>query len=297
MTQMAEARSWAGGSRSSMPTPTSPSSSATPTSGAHTALIQDILLRRPGSSWSTSHRNADGRALRRAGADRLLPTWTPRRGLRHLARRPGLNPLVGILAGADPVRRNLPRPARRRQRASSPRCASTATPRWCGLPVASPDMPAARAACGERGIIEGGRDYRRAPVLAYAAGGGWHALADDRRRSTRPKPTPASAPSPGPPPFDPGFSPSSIPAATCCHGGAGRQRHEMAALQAERDAEARFRVVFEQAVGIALSDPGSGRFTDANPRLCGDPSVRSADELAGLSPSSHPPGRHRRERR
>ena len=36
-------------------------------------------------------------------------------------------------------------------------------------PLSSPDLPAARAALGERGILAGGRDYRGVSVLAYTA--------------------------------------------------------------------------------------------------------------------------------
>jgi hypothetical protein len=48
-------------------------------------------------------------------------------------------------------------------------------------PLATPDLPAARAALGERGILSGGRDYRGVPVLAYAAaveGTPWLMLAE-----------------------------------------------------------------------------------------------------------------------
>ena len=61
-----------------------------------------------------------------------------------------------------------------------------------------------------------------------------------------------------------------------------RQRHELAALQAERAAEARFRVVFEQApLGIALLD---AILSDDPTALIGLPLIRTARLLraAGL---------------
>jgi PAS domain-containing protein len=148
-----------------------------------------------------------------------------------------------------------------------------------GLPVASPDMPAARAARGERGIIEGGRDYRRAPVLAYAAavaGTPWLMIAEiDEAEAYAGVRTIAWATT-----ILAGLGLTFVYSGGYLLWRRSRQRHELAALQAERAAEARFRVVFEQApLGIALLDPGSGRFTDANPRLC---------EILGRSPRSSP---------
>jgi PAS domain S-box-containing protein len=55
----------------------------------------------------------------------------------------------------------------------------------------------------------------------------------------------------------------------------GRQRQELAALQAQRAAEARFRVVFEQApLGVALLDSRSGRITEANLRFARSSAAR-----------------------
>ena len=69
-----------------------------------------------------------------------------------------------------------------------------------------------------------------------------------------------------------------------------RQHQELAALQAQRAAEARFRVIFEQApLGVALLDSRGSRITETNQRFS-DIVGRSPEELAGLDPMriTHP---------
>ena len=152
-----------------------------------------------------------------------------------------------------------------------------------------PDLPAARAAQGEQGILAGGRDYRGVPVLAYAAavsGTPWLMIAEIDE-------------------FEAYAGIRTMTWATTLVMGLGlllvysagyqlwrrsRQHQELAALQAQRAAEARFRVIFEQApLGVALLDSHSGHITEANPRYA-EIVGRSPEELAGLDPAriTHP---------
>jgi PAS domain S-box len=69
-----------------------------------------------------------------------------------------------------------------------------------------------------------------------------------------------------------------------------REQQELNALQARQAAEARFRVIFEQApLGVVLLDPESGLITEANARF-GDIVGRPADTLVGADPMrlTHP---------
>ena len=289
MTQMAEARGWAGVAIVD--------ADATPAFvvgaadvRAHTALIQDIL-RRPRVELVDLHRNADGKVhygvLAPIGSPDMEPlgvayvTWSADQAL---------NPLVGAWpVPTQSAETYLVRRDGDSVRFLTPLRFNRDAALVLGLPVASPDMPAARAARGERGIIEGGRDYRRAPVLAYAAavaGTPWLMIAEiDEAEAYAGVRTIAWATT-----ILAGLGLTFVYSGGYLLWRRSRQRHELAALQAERAAEARFRVVFEQApLGIALLDPGSGRFTDANPRLC-EILGRSPAELAGLSPQriTHP---------
>ena len=69
-----------------------------------------------------------------------------------------------------------------------------------------------------------------------------------------------------------------------------REQQELNALQARQAAEARFRVIFEQApLGVVLLDPRSGRITEANARFA-EIVGRPAAALAGVDPMqlTHP---------
>ena len=165
---MAEARGWAGlaivGADAGPP-----SSSAPPTSGPPHGADPGHPLRRPGSSSSTSTATPTARCAtacwRRSGS----PTWSPSAWPTSPGRRPALNPLVGAwpvptqsaetyLVRRDGDQRALPHPLR-----------FNPTPRWCWAcrsPAPTCPPPARPAASGHH---RRRRDYRRAPVLAYAA--------------------------------------------------------------------------------------------------------------------------------
>jgi len=156
-------------------------------------------------------------------------------------------------------------------------------------PLGTPDLPAARAVQGELGILAGGRDYRGVPVLAYAAavaGTPWLMLAEiDEREAYAGIRTVAWVTA-----LVMGLGLLLIHAAAYLLWRRAQQRQELAALQAQRAAEARFRVVFERApLGVALVDSRSGRFDEVNLRFA-QIVGRSVQALAGLDPVSitHP---------
>jgi PAS domain S-box-containing protein len=150
-------------------------------------------------------------------------------------------------------------------------------------PLTLPDLPAARAAKGELGILAGGRDYRSVPVLAYAtavAGTPWLMIAEiDELEAYAGIRTMAWAMA-----LVVGLGLLLVYSAGYLLWHRDRQRRELAALQAQRAAEARFRVIFEQApLGVALLDSRDGRITEANRRFA-DIVGRSPQELAGIDP-------------
>ncbi|MDO9598082.1 MAG: PAS domain S-box protein [Azoarcus sp.] len=150
-------------------------------------------------------------------------------------------------------------------------------------PLNAPHLPAARAAQGEYGILAGGRDYRGVPVLAYAtavAGTPWLMIAEiDELEAYAGIRTMAWATA-----LVMGLGLLLVYSAGYQLWRRDRQRQELAALLAQRAAEARFRVIFEQApLGVTLIDSRSGRITEANPRYC-EIVGRTAEELSGLDP-------------
>ncbi|WP_216819749.1 PAS domain S-box protein [Zoogloea sp. LCSB751] len=139
-----------------------------------------------------------------------------------------------------------------------------------------PTLPAGRAAKGEHGILAGGRDYREVPVLAYASpvgGTPWLMLAEiDEVEAYAGIHTLAWATG-----LVVGLGLLFVYSAGYLLWRRDRARQEMATLQAQQAAEARFRVIFEQApLGVALLDSRGGRITEANPRFA---------EIVGLSPA------------
>ena len=289
MMQMAEARGWAG-----LALIGADAGPAFVVGDAdirgHEALIADIL-RRPRVELVDLHRNADGQVRYGVLAPIGSPDMQPL-GVAYVTWRAdrALNPLVGAWpVPTQSAETYLVRRDGERVRFLTPLRFNRDAALALSLPLTTPDMSAARAARGERGIIAGGRDYRRAPVLAYAAavaGTPWLMIAEiDEAEAYAGVRTIAWATT-----LLAGLGLTFVYSGGYLLWRRGRQRHEMAALQAERDAEARFRVVFEQApLGVALLDPRQGRITDANPRLC-ELLGRSADELTGLSPQqiTHP---------
>ncbi|MDD2662295.1 MAG: PAS domain S-box protein [Dechloromonas sp.] len=143
--------------------------------------------------------------------------------------------------------------------------------------LALADLPAARAAQGEHGILAGGRDYRGVPVLAYAspvAGTPWLMLAEiDEVEAYAGIRTVTWATA-----LVTGVGLLFVYWAAYLLWRRGLERRELTTLRARRAAEARFRVVFEQApLGIVLVDSRSSRITEVNRRFC---------EIIGLPPEA-----------
>ncbi len=150
-------------------------------------------------------------------------------------------------------------------------------------PLDAPDLPAARAVKGEHGILEGGRDYRAVPVLAYAAavaGTPWLMLAEiDETEAYAGIRTMAWATA-----LVVGFGLLLVYSASYLLWRRNRERQEFVALKAQRAAEARFRVIFEQApLGVALLDSRSGCITETNSRYA-EIVGRPPEVLPGLDP-------------
>ena len=248
----------------------------------HAELVRDIL-RRPRVELVDLHRNAQGNVQYGVLAPIGSPDMVPL-GVAYVTWRPDqtLNPLVEswpvptrtaetylVRRDGDGVRFLTPLRFR-------PDATLSLT-----LPLSTPEMPAARAARGERGIIEGGLDYRRVPVLAYASAVGgtpWLMIAEiDEVEAYAGLRTMTWATS-----LVVGLGLLLAYSAGYLLWRRGRQRQELAALQAQRAAEARFRVVFEQApLGVALMDPRSGRIMEANLRFA-EIVGRTQAELVGL---------------
>ncbi len=160
------------------------------------------------------------------------------------------------------------------------------------LPMSRQDMPAARAARGEYGIISGGRDYRNVPVLAYAvpvAGTPWLMLAEIDEVEAY-----AAIRAMG---WEAGVL-VGLGLLLVYSGGfllwrRARQRDELASLLAHQAAESRFRVVFEQApLGVVMVDASSGRIVEANQRFA-EIVGHSQERLPGMAPVrfTHPDDR------
>jgi PAS domain S-box-containing protein len=130
------------------------------------------------------------------------------------------------------------------------------------LPLTSPDLPAAQAAQGRRGIVAGGRDYRGVPVLAYSSpvgGTPWSMVAeiDESEAYAGIRATAWTTA------FVAGWMLLLLYLAAYV-----LWRGELSALRVQQSAEARFRAVFEQApLGVVLVESLSGRIIEANPRF------------------------------
>jgi PAS domain S-box-containing protein len=258
-----------------------------PDLSVHTELIADVL-RRPRVEFIDLHQDAQGRT--HYGV--LAPVGVPARGVAYLTweAEAALYPMVE--AWPVPTRSAETYLVRRDGegvRFLTPLRHQADAALALERPLATPDLPAARAALGERGILSGGRDYRGVPVLAYAAaveGTPWLMLAEIDEREAY----------------------AGIRTLTWGMGvvmalglmlvySAGylvwrrdREQRERAALQARQAAEARFRVIFEQApLGVVLLDPRTRRITEANPRFA-EIVGRDVGELVGADPMAltHP---------
>jgi len=255
------------------------------------AVIAD-MMRRPRVEFVDLHRNSHGEVLYGVLVPIRASVGTAPQGVAYLALRTDtlLYPMVGswpvptrtaetylVRRDGDAVR--FLTPLRHRQDAAL----------TLAKPLDTPALPAARAAKGERGIIEGGSDYRGVQVLAYAAavaGTPWIMLAEiDELEAYSGIRTLT---------WGMGVLMGTVLLMVYSSGylmwRRDRQRRELAALHARQAAEARFRVVFEQApLGVVLIDPRSGRFTEVNQRFA-DIVGRSPGELVGLEPAqlTHP---------
>ena len=143
--------------------------------------------------------------------------------------------------------------------------------------LGTPDLPAARAVKGERGIIAGGRDYRRQPVLAYSAavaGSSWLMIAEiDEVEAYAGVRTMSWVVA-----LVMGLGLLLVYSAGYQAWRRDRQAQQLALLQAQRAAEARFRVMFEQAaLGAVLVDARDGRIVESNARFA---------EMVGRSPAA-----------
>jgi PAS domain S-box-containing protein len=251
----------------------------------HAAVIRDIL-RRPRLELVDLHRNAQGEAHYGVVAPIGMSGAAPQ-GVVYLSWRAdqALFPLVE--SWPVPTRTAETYLARREGDGvrfltplrHQPEAALTLT-----RPLDAPDLPAARAARGEHGIVAGGHDYRGVPVLAYAsavAGTPWLMIAEiDEREAYAGVRAMAWATA-----LVMGLGLLLVHVAGYLLWRRDQQRQELAALQAQRVAEARFRVIFEQApLGVVLLDSDSGRITEVNRLFC-DIVGRSPQELTGLDPA------------
>ncbi len=248
---------------------------------AHAGLIADVL-RRPRVELVDLHRDAQGGV--HFGV--LAPVGAPARGVAYLTWRAEAQLYPMVEAWPVPTRSAETYLVRRDDagvRFLTPLRHHPGGALELLRPLDTADLPAARAVLGERGILSGGRDYRGVPVLAYAAavaGTPWLMLAEIDEREAY----------------------SGIRTLTWGMGvvmalglmlvySAGylmwrrdREQRELTALQARQAAEARFRVIFEQApLGVVLLDPRTRRITEANSRFA-EIVGRRAEALVGVDP-------------
>jgi PAS domain S-box-containing protein len=258
--------------------------------GPHTALIADIL-RRPRIELVDLHRTAQGQVhfgvLAPIGSGPQGPL-----GVAYLSWRADetLYPLVSTwpvptrtaetyLVRRDAAQVRFVSPLRHRPQAE---LALTE-------PLDTPNLPAGRAAKGERGILSGGRDYRDVPVLAYASavqGTPWLMLAEmDEREAYAGIRNMAWATG-----IVMGLGLLLVGSVAFHAWRRSHQRQELHALRARQLAESRFRVIFEQApLGVALVDSQTGLLLEANQHLTKIIGV-SPDDLIGVDPQryTHP---------
>ena len=231
----------------------------------HAADIRE-LLRRPGITVTELHRNLDGRivycVLTPIGAPDAPPlgvallTWRADQSLYPLV---ASWPVPTRTAETYLVER-----AGDQVRFLSPLrfVADAALDKT--LPLSTPDLTAARAVQGQQGLVEGGRDYRGVPVLAYAtpiAGTPWSMIAEIDREDAYAG-LRATVWEIG---LVVGLALLVVYAVGFLFWSRGRQRQALAAWKAREAADARFRLLFEQHLAVMLQiDPATGRILDAN---------------------------------
>ncbi|HHW65503.1 MAG TPA: response regulator [Rhodocyclaceae bacterium] len=252
-----------------------------PDLSAHAALIADVL-RRPRVELVDLHVDAQGRV----SFGVLAPVGVPARGVAYLtwSARTELYPMVE--SWPVPTRSAETYLVRRDEgavRFLTPLRHDVAPVLSLTRPLDTPDLPAARAVLGERGILAGGRDYRGVPVLAYAAavaGTPWLMLAEiDEREAYAGIRTLTWGMG-----VVMGLGLLLVHSAGYLMWRRDREQQALSALQAQQAAEARFRVIFEQApLGVVLLDPETGLITEANARF-GEIVGRPPAALAGVDP-------------
>ncbi len=252
-----------------------------PDLSAHAALIADVL-RRPRVELVDLHVDAQGRV----SFGVLAPVGAPARGVAYLtwSARSELYPMVE--SWPVPTRSAETYLVRRDEggvRFLTPLRHDEAPELSVTRPLDTPDLPAARAVLGARGILAGGRDYRSVPVLAYAAavaGTPWLMLAEiDEREAYAGIRTLTWGMG-----VVMGLGLLLVYSAGYLMWRRDREQQALSALQAQQAAEARFRVIFEQApLGVVLLDPESGLITEANARF-GEIVGRPAAALVGVDP-------------
>jgi PAS domain S-box-containing protein len=283
MAQMAQARGWAG--LAVVDAEGRPAFAVGEAdTRAYADLIRDIL-RRPRVELVDLHRNAKGEVqygvLAPIGSPDMVPlgvayvTWSADQAL---------NPLVESWpVPTQTAETYLVRRDGEGVRFLTPLRFKSDAALSMTLPLSTPKMPAARAVRGERGILEGGRDYRDIPVLAYAsavAGTPWIMIAEiDETEAYAGIRNMAWATA-----LVVGLGLLLVYSASYLLWRRDQQRQELTALKAQRAAEARFRVIFEQApLGIALVDSNTGQVLEANVRL-GEIVGQAAEQLVGIDP-------------
>ncbi|MBS0372396.1 MAG: PAS domain S-box protein [Proteobacteria bacterium] len=252
----------------------------------HAALAKDIL-REPRIEFVDLHRTADGEVLYGvlapigASGDKPLGvaylTWKAEKALYPLVES---WPVPTRTAETYLVRRDG-----NNVRFLSPLRHRAVPALSLAQPLDQPFLPAGRAAAGEHGILAGGRDYRNVPVLAYASpvgGTPWLMLAEiDEVEAYAGIHNLAWATG-----LVVGLGLLFVYSAGYLLWRRDRARQEMATLQAQQAAEARFRVIFEQApLGVALLDSQGGRITEANRRFAEIVGL-APEEMVGLDPTS-----------
>ena len=252
-----------------------------PDLSVHAELIADVL-RRPRVELVDLHADAKGRV--HYGV--LAPVGSPVRGVAYLTWQAEVELYPMVEAWPVPTRSAETYLVRRDEqgvRFLTPLRHHEAAALSLTRPLDTPDLPAARAVLGERGILAGGRDYRGVPVLAYAAavaGTPWLMLAeiDEREAYTGIRTLTWGMG------VVLGLGLLLVYSAGYLMWRRDREQQALNALQARQAAEARFRVIFEQApLGVVLLDPESGLITEANTRF-GEIVGRPADTLVGVDP-------------
>ena len=149
------------------------------------------------------------------------------------------------------------------------------------LPLATPHLAAALAVQGQEGILPQSRDYRDEPVLAYVtaiAGSPWQMIAEiDQREAQAGMHEIAWVTA-----LVLGLILLLIYSSGFAWWHRERQRLRMAALEASRLLEQRFRTIFEEApLGVAVIDSLDGRVYEVNQRFA-DIAGRSREAIAQI---------------